>query len=138
MYFRKEKRRYVLSNFSQILEKGCGLRDVQRRANLGTVYLNQGKVQDATNQYQEALRINPNYSEAHNNLGTVFLNQGKVQEAIPRFNEALRMNPNFAEAHYNLGNAYLLMGHRGSALKEYGLLKTISPRLASALHQKMK
>jgi len=106
--------------------------------NLGNVFLNQGKYQEATNQYNEALRINPNDAEAHYNLGNVFLNQGKYQEATSRYNEALRINPNDAKAHYNLGNGYLTIGNRGLALKEYEILKTINPGLANALHQKIK
>jgi tetratricopeptide (TPR) repeat protein len=106
--------------------------------NLGFGFLNQGKYQEATNQYKEALRINPNSAEAHNNVGLVFLNQDKYQEAIPHLNEALRINPNFAEAHFNLGNAYLRAGNRGLALKEYDILKAMNPGLADALHQRIK
>ena len=106
--------------------------------NLGIVFLNQGKYQEAISHLNEALRINPNYAKAHNNLGNVFLNQGKYQEAIPHLNEALRINPNYAKAHYNLGNAYLMIGNHGFALKEYEILKTMNPGLANALYQKIK
>jgi len=78
--------------------------------NLGSVFLDQGRYQEATNQYNEALRINPGSAEAHYNLGTVFFYQGKYQEAIPYLNEALRINPNFAEAHNNLGIVFFYHG----------------------------
>lgn len=106
--------------------------------NLGFVFLNQGKYQEAIPHLNEALQINPNYADAHNNLGNVFLNQGKYREATNQYNEALRINPNYAKAHYNLGNAYLMIGNHGFALKEYEILKTMNPGLANALYQKIK
>ncbi len=105
---------------------------------LGAAFLNQGEYQEAINHYNEALRINPNFAEAHNNLGNVFLKQVKYQEAIKQYNEVLRINPNIAEVRYNLGNVYLMIGNRGLALKEYEILKTMNPGLAGDLHQKIK
>ena len=54
--------------------------------NLGFSFFNQGKYQEATNQFNQALRISPNYAEAHNNLGFSFFNQGKYREAMNQFN----------------------------------------------------
>ena len=106
--------------------------------NLGNALFYQGKYQEATNQYNEALRINRNFAEAHYNLGNVFSKQGRSQEAISHLNEALRINPNFAEAHYNLGKAYLMISDRGLALKEYEILKTLNRGLANDLYQEIK
>ena len=41
--------------------------------NLGNALFYQGKYQEATNQYNEALRINRNFAEAHYNLGKAYL-----------------------------------------------------------------
>ena len=64
----------------------------------GTAYLTKklldAKFHEATDQYKEALRVNPNYAEAHNNLGFIFMNQGKYQEATDQYKEALRINTN--------------------------------------------
>lgn len=105
---------------------------------LGVCFFNQGKYREATDQYNEALRINPNYAEAHNNLGNVFFNQGKYQEATSQYKQTLRINPNSAQAHYNLGNAYLMIGNRGLALKEYEILKKMNAGFADTLYQKIK
>ena len=39
--------------------------------NLGIFFFNQGEYQEATREYNEAIRIYPNYVEAHNNLGNL-------------------------------------------------------------------
>ena len=38
--------------------------------NLGSVLSVQGKVPEAIAHYEQALRLNPDYAEAHNNLGS--------------------------------------------------------------------
>ncbi|PYR96224.1 MAG: serine/threonine protein kinase, partial [Acidobacteria bacterium] len=63
----------------------------------------QGKLDEAIAEHREALRINPQYAEAHNYLGNALLEQGNVDEAIAEHREALRINPQYAEAHNYLG-----------------------------------
>ena len=64
-----------------------------------------GKLEEAIAEYREALRLKPDYPEAHANLGNALKDQGKLDEAITECREALRLKPDYAEAHYNLGNA---------------------------------
>jgi len=100
--------------------------------NLGSAFLDQGRYQEAANQFNEALRINPNYTEAHYNLGSAFLDQGRYQEATNQFNEALRINPNFAEAHNNLGNVFLNQGKYQGATNQYSEALRINPNYPEA------
>jgi tetratricopeptide (TPR) repeat protein len=55
-------------------------------------------------EYEAALRIRPDYAEAHNNLANL-LSQipGRVPDAIAQYEAALRLRPDYAEAHYDLG-----------------------------------
>ena len=52
---------------------------------------------------QAALRINPDYADAHYNLGVAYEQQDRTDEAIREYQAALRVNPDYADAHYNLG-----------------------------------
>ena len=54
-------------------------------------------------QYQQALRLQPDYALAHNNLGHALLALGKPDDAEHHFREAVRLDPRNADAHYNLG-----------------------------------
>jgi tetratricopeptide (TPR) repeat protein len=64
-----------------------------------------GKLPEAKEQLNEALRLNPNVPEAHNNLGLVLLMEGKPEQSILEFSAALRLKPGFRLAQENLNRA---------------------------------
>jgi Flp pilus assembly protein TadD len=51
---------------------------------------------------KEALRLKPDFAEAHNNLGTALHRMGRIEEAISQYQEALRLKPESEEARANL------------------------------------
>jgi len=59
----------------------------------------------AIDEFQQAIRIDPGYANAHNNLGNVWLAQGKVEDAIREFREVVRLQPDSATAAANLAAA---------------------------------
>jgi protein O-mannosyl-transferase len=70
---------------------------------MGNVWLGRGNLSKARPHYLEALRLKPDYAEAHNNLALVLMREGKGDEAAAQFREALKDNPKYAEAFNNLG-----------------------------------
>ena len=50
-----------------------------------------------------ALKLDPNFIEAHNNLGVLFRGSNRFSESEICFNKALMLQPEFAEAYNNLG-----------------------------------
>ena len=64
-----------------------------------------GQLDEAIAGYREAIRLEPDYAEAHYNLGIALQDKGQLDEAIAAYREAIRLKPDSAEAHYNLGNA---------------------------------
>jgi tetratricopeptide (TPR) repeat protein len=80
-----------------------------------------GRLNDAIAQYGEALRLKPDFAEAHNNLGNALNDEGRTPEAIAQYQEALRLNPDYVGAHNNLGNIWFKMpGRLDDAIAEYG------------------
>jgi tetratricopeptide (TPR) repeat protein len=56
-----------------------------------------GRLNDAIAQYEEALRLQPDYAGAHNNLGNAWSKMpGRLNDAIAQLEEALRLQPDFA------------------------------------------
>jgi tetratricopeptide (TPR) repeat protein len=93
-----------------------------------------GRERDAIAEYQAALRIDPDYVDAHNNLGNA-LSQipGRLPDAMAEYQAALRINPNSAEAHNNLGNALSqIPGRLPDAMAEYQAALRINPDYADA------
>src|SRR6266704_88920 len=85
----------------------------------GLVLAQQGKLTEAMEHYQTALRINPDYADAHNNVGAVLADQGRLAEAIEHYREALRLKPDYADAHYNWGNALAQQGKPAEAFEHF-------------------
>ena len=53
-------------------------------------------------QLQQALRLKPDYAEAHLNLGNVLKDQGRLDDAIAAYRTALQLKPDAAHIHSNL------------------------------------
>ena len=93
------------------------------RVELGNTLYSQALMDDAIEQYQAALRLNPHVAVIHNNLGIVYQEQGRTDEAIAEYRQALELDPSYAMAHSNLlrclnfhpaiDNASLCEAHKG-------------------------
>jgi len=64
--------------------------------------LDSGKIGEAIEHYQEALRLRPDDSKMHFNLGNAWLKARQDADAIQEYETALRLNPGDQEAHFNL------------------------------------
>jgi Flp pilus assembly protein TadD len=100
--------------------------------NLGVVLDRAGKAEDAIKQYEQALRLDPEYAEAHNNLGTALMKQDRREEAIGHYEQALRLKPDYGVAHINLGIALRQVGRVQEAISHYEQALRISPNSADA------
>jgi tetratricopeptide (TPR) repeat protein len=101
-------------------------------ANLGDVFLRDGKISEAIGSYEQALRIKPDYVEVHSNLGLALAQTGRVGEAIGHYEQALRIKPNFAVAHCNLGVALTQTGRLPEAIEHLQQALRIEPGYAEA------
>jgi tetratricopeptide (TPR) repeat protein len=79
-------------------------------------YLRQGKLRKARACIHEALRLQPDFPNAHVNLGNIFFCQEKYDGALHCYEQALHLNPDFAEASNNRGNALAALGRYEEAL----------------------
>jgi predicted O-linked N-acetylglucosamine transferase (SPINDLY family) len=70
--------------------------------NLGISLQGMDKLDDAITAYRQAIRMKPDYAEAHANLGKALRNAARLDEAIACFREAIRLNPNLLYAYENL------------------------------------
>jgi tetratricopeptide (TPR) repeat protein len=102
--------------------------------NLGNDLAEQGKAQEAIEQFEETLRARPDYARGHHNLGSALREAGRVQDAMGQYEEALRINPDFAEAHNNLGVALVQVGRVQEAIPHFEQALRIKPDFADALN----
>jgi len=88
---------------------------------LGLAYDARNLQAEALQQYQEALRLKPDYSEAYNAMGAIYAQQGKWNEAVHAFQQAMA-NPFYQTPYYplfNLGLVYEKQGQWQTALSYY-------------------
>jgi tetratricopeptide (TPR) repeat protein len=100
--------------------------------NLGLRLREAGKLNEAIEQYKQALQLKPDYARAHVNLGVALIKLGKPEDAIRHYEEALRIEPDYAAAHNNLAGALLLEGEVEDAIKHYEQAVRIQPDFARA------
>jgi Flp pilus assembly protein TadD len=70
---------------------------------------------EAVSAFQDAIRLNPNSSEAHLGLGKTELKIGQITEATAELKEALQLSPNNMQAQRLLSQAYLRSGDAQTA-----------------------
>jgi protein O-mannosyl-transferase len=87
--------------------------------NLGALYLESGRLEDAIEQFYKTLAIKADDASAEANLGNVFLQMGQLDEAIIYYEKALELKTDSAEVQYNLGNAFLRKGEFDEAVSHY-------------------
>lgn len=81
--------------------------------------------QKATQNLNQALRLNPNLAEAHFELGLIALAQGKTRQSIAELQKAVSLEPGFGTAHYRLGLAYKKIGNETAAREELSRFKAL-------------
>jgi protein O-mannosyl-transferase len=59
----------------------------------GYYFAEQGQLDVAMSEFEKAIQIFPDYSNAHNNLGVVLAKKAHYDEALAHFAEALRISP---------------------------------------------
>jgi len=85
--------------------------------NLGVELDRQGRLGEAIEHFQRALRISPDYALPHHNWGQALDRQGNHTGAIEHFQEALRLRPDLAEAHNDGGVALVAQGDVEEGIK---------------------
>ncbi len=90
-------------------------------------------VEEEIEDCKQAIRINPDYAEAHYNLGAAYTSSGMYKEGIDALKQAIRIDPDNAMVHYYLGRSYIYLNDRGSAIKQYKILENLDTELADEM-----
>ena len=104
-------------------------------ANLGGAYFKRGKVPEAKAAYQQALKISPNYADAHKNLSDIYLESGDYEGALFHAEAAVRLNrlgPLSGIYHNQLGRVFLRTREYARASEEFEEAIRQDPFLAQA------
>ncbi len=86
-----------------------------------------GATSEAVSQYEEAIRICPDFLEATIKLGTQYLQTNAEQQAAKQFNRAVEINDKIVDAYIGLSTAYKLAGAVSDAISTLSLAAAIQP-----------
>ncbi|MGA2282040.1 MAG: tetratricopeptide repeat protein, partial [Verrucomicrobiota bacterium] len=95
--------------------------------NLGTVFQNEGRLNEALAEYREAARLSPGYFRVHSNLGSVLDDLGRPEEALAEYHLALRLRSNFPKLHDGLGIVLVELGRFDEAMNEFAEAARLEP-----------
>jgi tetratricopeptide (TPR) repeat protein len=89
------------------------------RDELGVVLVSAGKLAEAIDLFNQALRANPEYGLGYYNLGSALQSQGRIEEAARQYRQALQWRPDLASPRYNLGCILASQGKFPEAIQQY-------------------
>jgi len=92
---------------------------------LGDEYFNLGKLKEAEQAYQAALKTHPSYHRAFFALGRLAAARDRNVEALGHYRKALAVVPSMEYA-AALGEAYLALGNKIEAEKQFALVEGIA------------
>jgi tetratricopeptide (TPR) repeat protein len=96
----------------------------------------EGKLDEAVAEFDKALAINGELSEAFLYRGIAYGTKGDHDRAMADFSQALRINPDYASAYYNRGVAYYHKGDLDKAISDYTQALRINPDSAKAYNNR--
>ena len=93
----------------------------------GFVFFNLNNYEMAIDQWEKAIKIDPNFVDGLNNLGNALSRIGKFDEAINYLNKALNLRPDFFETYYTLSEIFYQKGIYDKSLKNINEALNLKP-----------
>jgi tetratricopeptide (TPR) repeat protein len=102
----------------------------------GNSYLLKRDFERAIADYNQALKLKPDYAEAYGNRRGAYYNKKDFERAIADFNQALKLKPDLAEAYIGRGLAYYDKKDFERAITDYTQALQLKPDYAGAYNNR--
>ncbi|MBN1163253.1 MAG: tetratricopeptide repeat protein [Candidatus Krumholzibacteriota bacterium] len=100
-------------------EKKRLLSEAKRLNNAGVMAYHNGQYEKARELFEQALEIDPQFTECYNNLGLTFTEMNDEEKATDAFKKAIELNPELAATYNNLGYVFYRLGSYAEAIEMY-------------------
>ncbi len=98
----------------------------------GNRAMEEGRIDDAIDEYDRAAEVAPEDPLVHYNLGLALTRAGRRADAVERFRTAVELDPGYRDAHYNLAVSLVEEERFGDAAEHFERAWSIDPLDASA------
>ena len=109
-----------------------GDKQKQKCYKAGCDYLDKGQYEAAVNEFEEAINVDPIYTDAHCGLGRAYLAQGNLENGIDSLLKAYNLDMDNELVLMSLGDAYNLKEDYSNAANYYQKVTTINPNNKTA------
>lgn len=95
--------------------------------NLGLAYFRLGRIDEAEQAFEQAIKRNGDDAVAYNHLGILLRQKGQFKEALKRYQRAISIRRDYAPAHLNLGILFdIYLQDLDRALQQYELYQDLT------------
>lgn len=102
----------------------------------GYYLFNQAKYNEAINDFNKSIELDPDDAHAYNLRGMVYMNNDRNNEAIDDFNKAIDLAPGNADTYVNRGWVYMNEGKNNEALEDYNKAIELDPEYEVAYNNR--
>ncbi len=108
---------------------------INYRYALGSLYWKQIRYDDATREFTEILKREPNEPRASFNLGDIYLTNGDAARAVPLLEISAKKFPDEFDTRFALGRAYSTVKKYPQAITELEAAVKLRPEIAEGFYQ---
>ena len=131
VYFSKKDPENAIVNFKKVLD--LEPKNYHAIGMIGKILsFDKNKLDEATDQLNAAIAINPDFAEAHFDLGRIYALKGDMSRSMAEFGVILRNEPQYAIYHFELGRIFESMKTYDRAKNEYRRALQLNPNMAVA------
>jgi tetratricopeptide (TPR) repeat protein len=96
--------------------------------NRGVAYRLKGEYDKSIGDFNEAVRLRPNFANAFNNRGVAYRNKGDLDHALADYHQAINLKPDYLAAFYNRGLVLVDKSEYARAIDDFNIVLQIDPQ----------
>jgi tetratricopeptide (TPR) repeat protein len=109
-----------------------GLHRSVLRHNRAQVLKGLGRLDEARQDYETVIALDPNYAEYHFEYASLLRRLGHEEQALDEYATAMRLTPPFVELYYNRGDLRAVRGDVDGALADFNYALELDPEYVDA------